>query len=290
MRIARQLHPDAVIIYPCNTRLMLVVRGIRFAGIRNVSICIQNSAPSSTQSCQTWRRPLRVLLPLDVNLVSCSNAVADSIRPLIPGVKHLSVISNGCDVAGIAKRAACVASRVSSKSKRRVGMVARLDQIKDQASLIQAFALCKNSSFWDLVLIGDGPQREYLEELSQRCGLNPSYMFLGQRLDIPEILGSLDLFAFSTTSAEGFGIVLIEAMAAGLPVIASDVPACREVLDDGAAGLLVSPGDVHAWSTCLDELMSQPEVRERLAEASVNRAQSYGMEVCARRWYQELKL
>ena len=166
-------------------------------------------------------------------------------------------------------------------------MVARLDQIKDQASLIQAFAGCKSTE-WDLVLVGDGPCREPLEELSRSCGLDPSKIFLGKRLDIPEILGSFDLFAFSTTDAEGFGIVLIEAMAAGLPVIASDVPACREVLADGAAGVLVPPGEVQAWTTRLRELMSQPKTRQRLAEASSIRAKTYGIEACASLWYQEL--
>ena len=52
--------------------------------------------------------------------------------------------------------------------------------------------------------------------------------------------------------------------------------------------LLVPPGDIHAWSSCLDELMSQPEVRERLGGIGQS-SQTYGMEVCARRWYQELK-
>ena len=166
-------------------------------------------------------------------------------------------------------------------------MVARLDQIKDQASLIQAFARCQ-STVWDLVLVGDGPCRGALEELSRSCGLDPSKIFLGKRLDIPEILGSFDLFAFSTTDAEGFGIVLIEAMAAGLPVIASDVPACREVLADGAAGVLVPPGEVQAWTIRLGELMSQPKTRQRLAQASATRAKTYGIEACASRWYREL--
>ena len=98
----------------------------------------------------------------------------------------------------------------------------------------------------------------------------------------------MDLFAFSTTEAEGFGIVLIEAMAAGLPVIASDVPACREVLADGAAGVLVPPGEVQAWTIRLGELMSQPKTRQRLAEASATRAKTYGIEACASRWYREL--
>ena len=71
--------------------------------------------------------------------------------------------------------------------------------------------------------------------------------FLGIRLDITKLLAKADIFALSTTQDEGFGIVLIEAMAAGLPIIASDVPACREVLDDGNAGILVPSKRVDIW-------------------------------------------
>ena len=70
--------------------------------------------------------------------------------------------------------------------------------------------------------------------------LDPKKIFLGSSLEITKLLGNSDIFAFSTTEDEGFGIALIEAMAAGLPIIASDVPACREVLD-GNAGILVPP-------------------------------------------------
>ena len=285
--LARRIKPDGVIIYPCNSNMLWVALGMRLAGVKNVATCIQNTAPRASRYRQKWKRLLQLMLLLGVKLVSCSDAVVNSIRPLIPGAKYLPVIANGCDVVEIAKRAVSSVSSSSSVGRFRVGMVARLDQIKDQALLIQAFARCQ-STVWDLVLVGDGPCRGALEELSRSCGLDPSKIFLGKRLDIPEILGSLDLFAFSTTDAEGFGIVLIEAMAAGLPVIASDVPACREVLADGAAGVLVSPGEVQAWTIRLGELMSQPKTRQRLAEASVTRAKTYGIEACASRWYQEL--
>ena len=81
---------------------------------------------------------------------------------------------------------------------------------------------------------------------------------------------------------------LVEAMAAGLPVIASDVPACREVLDDGDAGALVPAGDVQAWAERLQWLMREPAQRQRLAVAARQRSEAYGMKACARRWYREL--
>ena len=130
----------------------------------------------------------------------------------------------------------------------------RLDPIKDQSTLLRAFAAARVPG-WQLQLVGEGPDRPRLEALARELGLNPLQVFLGRRSDIPELLGQADLFAFSTTTSEGFGIVLIEAMAAGLPVIASDVPACREVLFDGAAGELLPPGDVDAWVGRLRDLM-----------------------------------
>ena len=166
-------------------------------------------------------------------------------------------------------------------------MVARLDPIKDQATLVRAFALARQPG-WQLQLVGEGPNRSALEQLIVELGLESAVQCLGRREDVPELLGAADLFAFATTDAEGFGIALVEAMAAGLPVIASDVPACREVLADGDAGALVPAGDVQAWAERLQWLMREPAQRQRLAIAARQRSQAYGMEACARRWYTEL--
>ena len=143
-------------------------------------------------------------------------------------------------------------------------MVARLDPIKDQSTLLRAFAAAREPG-WQLQLVGEGPNRLRLEALASELGLGPAQVFLGRRSDIPELLGQADLFALSTTPAEGFGIVLIEAMAAGLPIIASDVPACREVLLEGAAGVLLPPGDVSAWARQLQVLMTSVSEREAMA-------------------------
>ena len=153
--------------------------------------------------------------------------------------------------------------------------------------MLRAFAQARQHG-WQLQLVGDGPRLGELQQLIDELDLTEVVHLLGRRDDVPELLGSADLFAFSTTAAEGFGIALVEAMAAGLPVIASDVPACREVLAEGAAGLLVPAGDVQAWTSALQELMAQPKTRQQLARAAAERAKTYAIETCANRWYQEL--
>ena len=95
------------------------------------------------------------------------------------------------------------------------------------------------------------------------------------RRDVPELVGQLDLFVFATTPDEGLGIALIEAMAVGVPVVASDVGACREVLDDGALGLLVPPGDPVALADAIERVRDDPET----AAARVERARRKAFEV-----------
>ena len=77
---------------------------------------------------------------------------------------------------------------------------------------------------------------------------------------------SRDIFAFSTTNQEGFGIVLIEALSLGIPIVASDVCACREVLMDGKGGILVNPGDLKDWEKVLSKLMNSESERKVLGK------------------------
>ena len=234
-QLCRQRRPDALLIYPCNRPMLWLALGARLAGVPRMAVAVQNTAPADPRGLRTWHRLLRWFQRLGVVAVPCSQAIVDSLQPLPRGLRLGPVIPNGCDVQAIARRAADARARRQPDDAHRVLMVARLDPIKDQATLLRAFAAA-NHPGWQLQLVGEGPGRPRLETLATELGLDPAQVFLGRRRDIPKLLGLADLFAFSTTPAEGFGIVLIEAMAAGLPIIASDVPACREVLQDGAGG------------------------------------------------------
>jgi glycosyltransferase involved in cell wall biosynthesis len=166
---------------------------------------------------------------------------------------------------------------------KKVLMVARLDPIKDQETLMRAFVAAQKPD-WQLQLVGVGSDRAWLEDLATELRLDPTQVFHGRRSDIPELLGQADLFAFSTTPAEGFGIVLIEAMAAGLPILASDVPACREVLKDGAAGRLVQAGDREAWCAALQQLMASEADRAALSENALDHVNIYDIRRTSQRW------
>ncbi|MCT0219807.1 glycosyltransferase [Synechococcus sp. CS-1329] len=267
--------------------MLWLALGALLAGVRRMAVAVQNAAPADAPGRHLWRRLLLWFQRLGVLAVPCSEAVAASLQPLPRGLSLGPVIANGCDTATIASRSAAARAQRPPGDPRRVLMVARLDAIKDQATLLRAFAAARPPG-WQLQLAGEGPDRPRLEALTRELGLDPADVFLGRRSDIPELLGQADLFAFSTTRAEGFGIVLIEAMAAGLPVIASDVPACREVLQHGAGGELLPAADVATWSQCLQQLLASSPERQDLAQRALLLAPQYDIRHCADRWYQLL--
>jgi glycosyltransferase involved in cell wall biosynthesis len=286
-RLCRRRRPDALLIYPCHRPMLWLALGARFAGVRRLAVHLGNTAPSDPHRLRTWHRLLRWFQWLGVVAVPCTQAIVDSLQPLPRGLRFGPVIPNGCDTTAIAERAASARAQRPPDDPRRVLMVARLDPIKDQATLIRAFAAARQPG-WQLQLVGDGPEGPRLEALVRELGLNPAQVFRRRRADIPELLGQANLFAFSTTAAEGFGIALIEAMAAGLPILASDVAACREVLRNGAAGDLLPAGDAPAWTRRLIQLMTQPEERSALAERSLAHAAHFDSVHCAELWYRLL--
>jgi glycosyltransferase involved in cell wall biosynthesis len=288
LRLCRQRCPDSLLIYPCNRPMLWLALGARLAGVRRLAVHLGNTAPADPRGLRTWHRLLLWFQRLGVIAVPCSQAIGASLQPLPAELRLGPVIANGCDVRAIAERAAAARARRPPGDAKRVLMVARLDPIKDQATLLRAFAAARLLG-WELQLVGEGPERPTLEALTQELGLDPAAVLLGRRSDIPELLGQADLFAFSTTDAEGFGIALIEAMAAGLPILASDVPACREVLKDGLAGGQVAAGEHKAWSDGLRNLMSDASSRQALAAKAQAHAGSYGIRNTADQWYQLLK-
>jgi glycosyltransferase involved in cell wall biosynthesis len=137
-----------------------------------------------------------------------------------------------------------------------VGSVGRLSPIKNQPLLIDAVAPLLSASF-RLVLVGDGDHRPVIEDAIARTP-HPEYVhLLGQRLDVPRLLPSFDVFALSSDS-EGLPMVLPEAMASGLPIVSTAVGGIAEVVVEGRTGHLTAPGDVTSLRRRLSELAQDP--------------------------------
>ncbi|MGC9398865.1 MAG: glycosyltransferase [Anaerolineae bacterium] len=116
------------------------------------------------------------------------------------------------------------------------------------------------------LLVGDGVLRPAMEEKAHALGLSDSVIFTGIRRDVPEILALLDVFVLPSLW-EGLPLALLEAMAAGLPVVATRVGGVPEVVVDGVTGLLVPPRDPHALADAILRLLRDPALRRRMGEA-----------------------
>ena len=206
-------------------------------------------------------------------IVTISDAVRDfHIRAGLPAEK-LVTIHYGLDAVPPEQSETTPADVGIPPDAPLVLAVARLIEQKDQATLLHAFArVLATAPDARLAVLGWGRLEGQLRALVSQLGLDGSAYLLG-RVDPRAWLERADVFAHSPRW-EGFGIVLLEAMLAGLPVVATRVSAIPEIVIDGETGLLVPPGDVAAFAAALASLLGDEERRTRFGRAGRERARS----------------
>ncbi len=149
--------------------------------------------------------------------------------------------------------------------------IGRLIEQKDHATLLDAFALVRrNHADARLAILGWGRLEAATKARARALGLEDAVLLPG-RVEPSAWLGRAEIFAHSSRW-EGFGIVLLEAMLAGLPVVATRVSAIPEIVVDGTTGLLTPAGDAAAFATAVSELLSDPQRRQALGDAGQRRA------------------
>jgi glycosyltransferase involved in cell wall biosynthesis len=173
-------------------------------------------------------------------------------------------IHNGVDVtrfAGSTRDAARAALGIAA-TELVVGTVGRLNPVKDQATLVHAFErLGLRYPHAVLVIAGDGPLRGDLEHLVDTLQLRDRVRLLGERRDIPAVLAALDVFVLPSI-AEGISNTILEAMASGLPVIATHVGGNPELLEAGTTGMLVPAGQPATLADALAAYIDDGHLRE----------------------------
>jgi L-malate glycosyltransferase len=152
-----------------------------------------------------------------------------------------------------------------------VGSVGRLDPVKDIATILAAMVDARRSHPAELIIIGDGPERVRLETGATESGIGRHVHFLGYRSDARDWLGACDVYV-NTSVSEGISLTILEAMAAGLPVIATRVGGTPEILDS-TCGILVPPRDPQAVANALVQLACDPERRHTLGQAARRRVE-----------------
>jgi glycosyltransferase involved in cell wall biosynthesis len=189
----------------------------------------------------------------------------------------VEVLHNAIDVRAIstAGRSDAIEEDLPGERGFRVGVVGRLEYRKDHLALVRAAAhVVSEIPRAVFFLVGEGPERPKIEAEVDRLSLRDHVFLLGERRDVPQILHSFDVYVLCSIT-EGLSLSILEAMAAGCPVVATNVGGNPELLDEGRAGILTPSRDPETLAHAIVRLLRSPTEREAFAQAGKDRASEY---------------
>lgn len=265
-RLLRAWHVDIVHTRNAESFFYGVVAA-RLAGVRAV-IHSEHGREFPEKPLRAWLQR-QLLRHVDFAFTVSRQLKSDLERELRVPASRFEVLYNGVDVERFQYQRTHGPAPDASQSLL-IGSVGRLVPVKNYALLLQAVARLAKAPSCRLLLIGEGPERATLEQLAAQLGLASRVVFAGHRDDVPQLLEKVDIFVLPSLS-EGMSNTLLEAMASGLPVVASDVGGNREVIDPERTGLLFPSGDVAALTGQLERLLESGELRARLGDAAALR-------------------
>jgi sugar transferase (PEP-CTERM/EpsH1 system associated) len=241
-----------------------------------------------------YRLVRRVYRPFVTHFVALSRDLESYLRYEVGApASRVTQIDNGVDTGRFhpspAGRAPIPGCSFVGSGLFLVGTVGRMEAVKDPLNLVRAFVTALRTAprareSLRLVMIGDGPQRAAAERVLRDAGLANLAWFAGERADVPDILRGLDCFALPSL-AEGVSNTILEAMASGLPVVATRVGANADLMMEGMTGRLVPPNDSGALADALLAYFADPAAARRHGKAGRHHVeQHFSLESMVRRY------
>lgn len=242
----------------------------RLAGVDPTVLTLHSMATFHTR---LQRLGYRFLLPRVTRAVACSEAVRASFLENVPDA-GIETIPNGVDPPKVLDRRDARAKLGCEGDALLVGAVGRLVEEKGLATLIAALAQVVRESVQQvrLVILGEGPLRPTLEAAVREAGLAGVVALPGFRPDAPQLLKAFDVIVVSSVN-EGLSMALLEAMAAGRCVVATNVGGNADAVRHRQEGLLVPPRDPSGLAAALRRVVEDPGLRARLGNAAARRFQ-----------------
>lgn len=281
-RICLEEQVDVVVSHNSAPLLKLALLYIKFTlpGVKTVAYAHANAR----DICESSRKK-GLLLRKTVHRLGFAGAdgiiaISESVRTSLQtvfGVKkeRVTKIYNGTPIA--AQKAH--PGHPKDKGCLNLMYVGRLIPEKGVQNTLYMLAELRKTVPATLTVVGDGPYRDSLEALTNTLGLEDRVRFLGQRSDVSDLLAQADIFVHLPDWAEGFGITVIEAMAAGLPCVVNDRGALPEIVEDGISGRVVKAGDSEGLQKTLKVLWDAPGGEwHRLRTGALHRAEAFSLE------------
>ena len=276
--IVSRERPDVIISYGPSTGIYRLILRLK-TGLQPKWILVDQDGHYSDTRTLTYRIKYRIGAAFADCIVFPSadtlKLVSQLYRSAVRGKRRI-VIHNGSDLR------TCPAGRLQTDNVPTLTMVGQFSERKDQATLLRAFAIVLKHADARLWLVGDGLE-EALKGLASDLGVEPAVTFWGfqNTTQVQEILSRTTVYCFSSR-CESFGIAVLEAMVAGLPIVACDVEGIRTLIQHGRSGLLAPPHNPAALAKLILGCLEDPALRVKLGQAARARAiAEFSIERCA---------
>jgi L-malate glycosyltransferase len=271
-RLFRRERPDVVHTHAWGTLL----EGLVAARLARVP-CVIHGEHGTLQLRGYQARLQRWAWGRTTTVLSVSRKLAERMAEAT-GFPHerIVTIQNGVDVSRFSPSLREVAREDLGLASGQmvIGTAGRLVPVKDHANLVEALAILRDHDVAFTALVaGEGPLRAGIQALIAALGLQSHVRLLGQRADIERVFAALDVFVLSSTS-EGMSNTILEAMASGAPIVATNVGGAEELVDDGVTGLLVPPQNREALAGALARMAASPARRREMGAAARVKAKS----------------
>lgn len=280
-RIVQRWNPDLCVSFLPRSNVAHVMTrwfGNRRPVVLTEQISTRDNYPNRSIGDRLMRRLIRYFYPRAEAVFPSSNGVMEGLVAFGVSPERMCVVYNAVSIQEI-EEAIRETPDIEFGSVPTAITVGRHAEQKDHETLLKAFAIVRNRLDARLVFLGQGPLRDSLVSTAKRLCIQDSVVFAGWQKNPFAWMARADLFVLSSRF-EGFGNVLVEAMACGLPVISTDCPSGpREILKDGEAGILVPVGDINALAAAMSSVFENQNVRARLVQESRKRAPEFDISV-----------
>lgn len=276
-RLLEKLKPDATISFLTRSNLIHVLT--RWFGNQK-PIYISERSFSEAEYVGPRRvvgMMVRRLYPLATRIVAISEGVKNSLGRMGVPTANITTIYNPQNLDEIRAEAQSIpAEKRPTQRSFRMVMAGRLAEPKDYGTLLEALAVLRQRKLdIRLVVLGDGPHKAALHDKARALGVDDCVEWKGWVTNIHAVMATCDVFTFASTY-EGFGNVLVEAMACGLPVVSTDCPGGpREILEGGKHGFLVPMFDHVRVAEAVQALVTDPSVYADYKARALARAEAF---------------
>ncbi len=291
-RFLRDRRPDVVVAFLSYVSVLTAARAAR-VGSRVVFDVQTPVSAFLTDADYRWSRPLprrvfasamrRACAAADLLMAASTGVADDLVQTYGAPPANVRVVPNSVDVDTISRATnEPLEDAVAERWMHPVIVTAgRLADVKNYPLLLAAFAILRETIPATLFILGTGAQELAVRAEIRARRLDAVVHLCGFQRNPWKFIARADVFAL-TSRYEGFGNVLIESMACGVPVVATSSPGTRDIVTDGVDGLLVERHEPAAIAAALAKILGQPPLREQLATAARQKAQCYGAESVAR--------